>query len=70
MEDLKVLELYTDGKNKERIDNFTASVKSDYSLTSNYEKVEANFEWLDIMENTVMYLDNILRNPNRFIINE
>ena len=59
MEDLKVLELYTDSKNKERIDKFTASVKSDYSLTSNYEKVEANFEWLDIMENTVMYLDNI-----------
>ena len=70
MEDLKVLELYTDDKNKDRINKFTAAVKSEYTLTSNYEKVEANFEWLDIMENTVMYIDNILRNPNRFIINE
>ena len=69
MDDLKVLELYTD-KNKDRIDMFNASVKSEYTLTSNYEKIEANFEWLEIMENTIMYLDNILRNPNRFIINE
>ena len=70
MEDLTVLQLYNDDKNRDRIDKFTSSVKSEYSLVSNYEKVEANFEWLDIMEDTVMYLDNILRNPNRFIINE
>ena len=69
MEDLKVLELYND-KAKDRIEMFNSSVKSEYNLTSNYEKVEANFEWLDIMEDTIMYLDNILRNPNRFIINE
>jgi len=69
MEDLKVLELYDD-KNKDRIDMFNASIKSEYNLTSNYEKIEANFDWLEIMENTIMYLDNILRNPNRFIINE
>ena len=54
----------------ERIDKFTSSIKSDYSLTTNYERVEANFTWLELMENTIMYLDNILRNPNRFIINE
>ena len=70
MDDLTVLKLYEDGKNKERIDKFTSSVKSEYTLTSNYEKIEANFEWLDIMEDTIMYIDNILRNPNRFIINE
>ncbi len=70
MEDLTVLELYADGKNKDKIDKFNASVKSEYTLTSNYEKIEANFEWLEIMENTIMYLDNILRNPNRFIVNE
>lgn len=68
MAKMKVLELYND--NDERIDKFNASVKSEYTLTSNYERVEANFAWLDIMENTILYLDNILRNPNRFIINE
>ena len=69
MEDLRILDLYAES-DKAKIDKFNASVKSEYSLTSNYEKVEADFAWLDIMENTIMYLDNILRNPNRFIINE
>ncbi len=69
MSDLKVVDLYENTKSK-RITKFNASLKSDYSLASNYEKVEADFAWLDIMEDTIMYLDNILRNPNRFIINE
>ena len=69
MQDLSVLKLY-DEKSSDRIDKFNASIKSEYSLTSDYEKVEANFAWLEIMENTIMYLDNILRNPNRFIVNE
>lgn len=30
----------------------------------------SNYEWLTIMEDTIRYLDNILRNPNRFIVNE
>ena len=68
MQDLTVLQLYEESKDK--IDRFNASIKSEYSLTSDYEKVEANFAWLEIMENTIMYLDNILRNPNRFIVNE
>ena len=67
--DLKVFELYKNS-DKERVNKFNASLKSQYTLASNYEKVEADFAWLDIMENTIMYLDNILRNPNRFIINE
>ena len=67
--ELKIFELY-ENSDKERVNKFNSSLKSQYSLASNYEKVEADFAWLDIMENTIMYLDNILRNPNRFIINE
>ncbi len=67
--DLKVFDLYNESDNQ-RINKFNASIRSKYSLSSNYEKVEADFAWLNIMEDTIMYLDNILRNPNRFIINE
>ena len=67
--ELKIFELY-ENSDKERVNKFNSSLKSQYSLASNYEKVEADFAWLDIMDNTIMYLDNILRNPNRFIINE
>ena len=68
MAKLKLLDIYNE--DDERIDKFNSSLKSEYSLTTNYERVEANFTWLELMENTIMYLDNILRNPNRFIINE
>ncbi len=66
---LKIFELYNNTR-KKQITKFNSSLKSKYTLTTNYQKVEADFAWLDMMEDTIMYLDNILRNPNRFIINE
>ena len=53
-----------------RISSFIKKNKSDMVVDLHYDKVEANFEWVDLMENTMRYLDNIMRNPNRFIINE
>lgn len=67
--ELKVVDLYNN-TDTEKIIKFNTALKSQYNMLSNYEKVEADFAWLDIMEDTIMYLDNILRNPNRFIINE
>ena len=42
----------------------TLSVKRDYHLN------EYDYEWLLIIEDALPYLDNIVRNPKRFIINE
>lgn len=67
--DLNVLTLYNE-KNMPRIKAFNSAVKSEYEVQTNYEQVDVNFEWLEIMEDTIRYLDNILRNPNRFIVNE
>lgn len=68
-DELKVLETYKNA-DKSKLEKFDTSLKSSYTLSSNYEKIEADFAWLDIMEDTIKYLDNILRNPNRFIVNE
>ena len=68
-EGLNILGLYQNSSDS-RINNFAKRVKSSMLVDLHYDKVEANFEWLDLMEETVRYLDNILRNPNRFIINE
>ena len=69
MESLQLFDLYN--KSNENKDNvFMNKVDSSLKVVTNYNKVECNFEWLDIMEETVRYIDNILRNPNRFIINE
>lgn len=67
--ELKVLDLYT-RTSPQKINSFNKSVQSEYTVSSNSESYETNFEWLDLMEDTVMYIDNILRNPNRFIVNE
>ena len=50
--------------------NFNKKLDSKLHVYRDYEKKEYNFEWLDIMEETIRYLDNILRNPNKFIVNE
>ena len=68
-DDLKIYNLYRNS-DASKVDKFDASLKSSYSIAANYEKIEADFAWLDIMEDTIKYLDNILRNPNRFIIND
>lgn len=69
MSELSVSSLFESADSK-RINSFTRKRKSDMIVDLHYDKVEASFEWLDLMEDTMRYLDNILRNPNRFIINE
>lgn len=69
MGELNVTSLF-ERADENRISSFTKKSKSDMVVDLHYDKVEANFEWVDIMEDTMRYLDNILRNPNRFIINE
>ncbi|HPE14805.1 MAG TPA: DUF2357 domain-containing protein [Bacilli bacterium] len=69
MGQLDVFDLYhrSDGSQIERFNN---KINSTMKVKTDYNKVECDYEWLEKMEATIQYLDNILRNPNRFIINE
>ncbi len=69
MSELTVNSLYERADEK-KISSFSKKAKSSMVVDLHYDKVEANFEWVDLFEGTMRYLDNILRNPNRFIINE
>lgn len=69
MDDLSVLKLYEQA-DEEQIKGFSNGISSSLRIKTDFNKVERDFEWLDKMEETIRYLDNILRNPNRFIINE
>lgn len=70
MDNLGIIELYEkNGKN--------SSVKEFQEKTNSTLRVEAkrkisakDTEWLDVIEQTIPYLDNIFRKPNRFIVNE
>ena len=69
MDNLKILDLYnrTDG---DTVDAFDKKTSSFLSVKVDKDETSYNTEWLDIMEDTIKYIDNILRNPNRFIVNE
>ncbi len=69
MSGLEIFDLYNTA-NSNQVESFSNKVDSAVHVNKNENRVECNYEWLDIMEETVPYLDNILRNPNRFIINE
>ena len=69
MDELTVTSLF-DKADEQRVSSFIKRTKSDMVVDLHYDKLEANFEWVEIAEGTMRYLDNILRNPNRFIINE
>lgn len=69
MADLKILDIYNKASDS-RINEFNKKIKSTLEIVDNYEANDSDTEWLDMMEDTIKYIDNILRNPNRFIINE
>lgn len=66
--DLEVVSLYE--KNNKRASAFAETVDSSLKVKTDYEKTILDKDWIDVLEGTIPYLDNILRNPNRFIENE
>lgn len=69
MKDLDVVSLY-EKTNEDHVDEFLKNVQSKLHIENEYEKIEEDTDWLDLMEETLPYVDNIFRNPNRFIFNE
>lgn len=69
MDNLKILDLYNN-TDVNTVDTFDKKTSSFLSVKVDKDETSYNSEWLDIMEDTIKYIDNILRNPNRFIINE
>ena len=69
MNELEIMNLYTEAK-EDKNNKFFENINSNLHVKTAYDRVNTNFEWLEIMEDTIRYLDNILRNPNRFIVNE
>lgn len=51
-------------------DSFLNHLNSTLAVKRDYEMREYDYRWLDIIEDVLPYLDNIMRNPKRFIVNE
>lgn len=69
MDNLKVVDLYNNSNEKKKKD-YWKNVDTKLEIKHSYEKNNVDDYWINLMEENVRYLDNILRNPNRFIIND
>ena len=51
-------------------DDFFENINSTLLVKRDYQNMQYDYEWLERVEDCLPYIDNILRNPKRFIINE
>lgn len=49
---------------------FMSKTKSSVVVKKNTEKLTIDFSWVDTIHESIPYLDNIIRNPRRFIVQE
>ena len=69
MKELELKKLYEEADNS-TVDYFMSKINSNAKINIDYENYLNDIEWIDIVELTLPYIDNILRSPNRFIVNE
>lgn len=69
MSDLGVIDLY-ENNNKKNTKDFVDKTTSTLRVKTETKKTINDLEWIQKMQETIPYLDNIFRAPNRFIINE
>ena len=69
LDNLDIINLYEE-TNKERTKNFTDKTESTLKVNVDSKKTTRDLDWIEVMEETIPYIDNIFRSPNRFIVNE
>ena len=66
---LDVFDLYLDADNN-KVENFNSKISSKMNVIIETNKPRNESLWIEKMEDTLVYLENILRAPTRLIINE
>ena len=69
MSDLEVIDLY-EKKNRGKSKDFIKNTNSKLDVKTEVKKTINDIEWIQKMQETIPYIDNIFRAPNRFIVNE
>ncbi len=61
---------YLDNLNYTNINDFIDGTNSKFLVNKNVNKVTIDLSWLEKIEQAIPYLDNIIRNPRKFITQE
>ena len=70
MENLGIIELYQNNTEIGGVKEFIEKTNSNLRVETERKETSLDTEWIDMIEDTIQYIDNIFRNPNRFIVNE
>ena len=61
---------YINNLNKDKASSFVGATTSDILIKKNIDAKVSDTSWIDMVEECIPYLDNIIRNPRRFIVQE
>ncbi len=61
---------YINNLNKDKASSFVGATSSDILIKKNIDAKVSDTSWIDMVEECIPYLDNIIRNPRRFIAQE
>lgn len=61
---------YINNLNKDKASSFVGATSSDILIKKNIDTKVSDTSWIDMVEECIPYLDNIIRNPRRFIAQE
>lgn len=61
---------YINNLNKDKASSFVGATSSDILIKKNIDAKVSDTSWIDMVEEGIPYLDNIIRNPRRFIVQE
>ena len=70
MNNLGILDLYEKCSENNSVQEFAEKTESTLKVEIEKKAATLDIEWLEIIELTIPYLDNIFRSPNRVIVNE
>ena len=70
MDNLGIIDLYQNNGETGGVKEFIEKTDSTLRVQTERKETTLDTEWIEIIEDTIQYIDNIFRSPNRFIVNE
>lgn len=61
---------YLDNLDFENVSDFVDGTDSKFNMVKEVKKVSVDLSWIDQVEETIPYLDNIIRKPRKFIVQD
>lgn len=55
---------------RDNIEKFVKNTKASATVKKTINKISVDYSWVDVLDESIPYLDTIIRNPRRFIVSE